>query len=53
MALFMAAVAVAVASFSWGKYSERQTLLEEYNVFRLSTKAIHMSASVCIVDATF
>lgn len=42
MALFMAAVAVAVASFSWGKYSERQTLLEEYNVFRLSTKAIHM-----------
>ena len=38
----MAAVAVAVASFSWGKYSERQTLLEEYNAFRLSTKAIHM-----------
>lgn len=42
IALLLVAVAIVASSYSWRVYSEKQRLLEEYNVFRWSTKAIHM-----------
>ena len=42
IALLLIAVAIVASSYSWRVYSEKQRLLEEYNVFRRSTKAIHM-----------
>ncbi|GFK92810.1 putative diguanylate cyclase YdaM [Fundidesulfovibrio magnetotacticus] len=42
MVLLLATIAFIATIYSWNSYTEKQELLKEYNVFRLSSTVIHM-----------
>jgi diguanylate cyclase (GGDEF)-like protein len=42
MVFLLVTIAIVAVGYCWKVYSEKRTLLEEYHIFRLSTKTIHM-----------
>lgn len=42
MVFLLAGIAIFATIYCWGIYSQKSTLLEEYNAFSSSTKVIHM-----------